>query len=253
MRISAASWRAYTKRLAAIDAAAGEKMRQYIERYGLTDTDRLIRYAFALATRYGEASAALAAEMYDAIAALSGVAVPPAAAAPTAGYGETAAAMYATADTGNPEQVAAAMERLVKLPGADTMLQNAIRDGAEFAWIPSGDTCAFCLALASRGWQEASQAVLKGNHAEHIHGNCDCTFSVRFDPFTDVAGYDNGRRYRDMYESAEGRSSQDKINALRRKFYAENSDEINAQKRSAYEKRRELNSPAAEETDAGEV
>ena len=35
---------------------------------------------------------------------------------------------------------------------------------------------------------------------------------------------------------------------MRRDFYAENREEIRAQQNSAYEKRIELNSPAAEET-----
>ena len=251
MTISARQWQAFITRLAEINAAAGAKMRAYIDRHGLADADALIRYAYALATRYGEAGASLAADMYDAIAALSGVSVPTAAVAPTAAYGDTAAAMYATAGTGSPERVVAAVERLVKLPAADTMLRNAIRDKGEFAWIPSGDTCAFCLAVASRGWQNASPKILKGGHAEHIHGNCDCMFAVRFDPYTEVAGYDGGRRYREMYDDAEGRSAQDKINAMRRKFYAENAEEINEQKRSAYEKQRERESSAAEEGDAG--
>ena len=249
MTVSAKTWSAFVKRLAGINAKAGAEMRAYIAHHGLEDTDALIRYAYALATKYGEASAALAAEMYDAIAALSGASLPPAVVAPTAAYGDTAAAMYATAATGSPEQVAAAIERLVKLPGADTMLYNAIRDRAEFAWIPSGDTCAFCIALASRGWQEASEKVLKGGHAEHIHGNCDCMFMVRHDPYTEVAGYDDGRRYREMYDDAEGGSSNAKINAMRRKIYAQNSEEINEQKRSAYEKRRERESSAGGELD----
>ena len=251
MTVSAKTWSAFVKRLAGINAKAGAEMRAFIAHNGLEDTDALIRYAYALATKYGEASAALAAEMYDAVAALSGASLPPAVVAPTAAYGDTAAAMYATAATGSPEQVAAAIERLVKLPGADTMLYNAIRDRAEFAWIPSGDTCAFCIALASRGWQEASEKVLKGGHAEHIHGNCDCMFMIRHDHFTEVEGYDDGRRYREMYDDAEGGSSKAKVNAMRRKFYAQNSEEINEQKRSAYEKRRERESSAAEETDVG--
>ena len=251
MTISARTWQAFTERLAAINAAAGAEMRRYIDRYGLADSAALIRYAYALVTRYGEASAALAADMYDAITALSGVSVPPAVAAPTAAYGDAAAAMYATAASESPEQVISAVERLTKLPGADTMLKNAIRDKAEFAWIPSGDTCAFCLAVASRGWQRASQKALKNGHAEHIHGNCDCMYAVRYDSYTDVAGYDNGSRYREMYDDAEGRTPADKINAMRRKFYEQNSEEINAQKRDAYEKRRERESSAAEEGDAG--
>ena len=251
MTISSKTWQAFIQRLAKINATAGDEMRKYIARYGLEDSQALVRYAYALATKYGEASASLAADMYDAISALSGVSLPPAAAAATATYGDTAAAMYATAATGSPEQVISALERLTKLPGADTMLQNAIRDKAEWAWIPSGDTCAFCLAIASRGFQPASKKVLKGGHAEHIHGNCDCMFFIRHDPYTTVAGYGNGERYREMYNDAEGRTPADKINALRRKFYEENAEEINEQKRSAYEKRRERESSAAEEGDAG--
>lgn len=251
MTISASTWQAFVRRLRAINDAAGSAMRDYIRVHGFADTDALIRYAYALATKYGEASAALAAEMYDAISELSGVSVPAAVVAPTATYGETAAAMYATSATESPEQVISAIERLTKLPGADTMLQNAIRDEGQWAWIPSGDTCAFCITLASQGWVDASKTVLKGNHAQHIHGNCDCMFMIRHDPFTTVEGYDDGSRYREMYDDAEGRSSRDKINALRRQFYAENSEEINEQKRSAYAKQQERESSAAEEGDAG--
>ena len=46
------------------------------------------------------------------------------------------------------------------------MLKNALRDGAEFAWVPNGDTCAFCMTLASRGWQRASKRAIKNGHAE---------------------------------------------------------------------------------------
>jgi hypothetical protein len=144
--------------------------------------------------------------------------------------------------------MANAIGRLVKQTGADTTLKNALRDGAEFAWIPSGDTCAFCITLASRGWQKASKAAIKGGHAEHIHANCDCTYAIRFDSSTNVRGYDPDK-YREMYDDADGSSPKPKINAMRREFYAENKEEINEQKRSAYEKRQELNSSAAEETD----
>ena len=98
---------------------------------------------------------------------------------------------------------------------APTTLQNALRDGAEFAWIPAGETCAFCLTLASNGWQRASKQAIKKGHAEHIHSNCDCAYAVRFNSRTNVAGYDPDR-YRSMYRHAEGRTPQDKINSMRR-------------------------------------
>jgi uncharacterized protein VirK/YbjX len=101
------------------------------------------------------------------------------------------------------------------------------------------------LTLASRGWQTASKGAIKNGHAEHIHGNCDCAYAVRFNEKTNYAGYDPDK-YLAMYNSTSGTPNQ-KINAMRRKAYAENKEEINAQKRSAYEKRKELNSSEAEE------
>jgi len=52
-----------------------------------------------------------------------------------------------------------------------------------------------------------------------------------------VAGYDPAR-YLAAYESAEGRTYQEKLNSLRRAHYAENRKKITAQKRAAYAARK---------------
>lgn len=206
----------------------------------------LISYAYALVVKYGEGSAAVACQLYDEIAELSGVAVPPAVPADIPSYSEVAKAINGTIKTSeNEEYVSSTVGRLVKQVGQDTTMQNALRDGAEAAWIPSGDTCAFCIALASRGWQRVTQKTLKNGHAEHIHANCDCAYGVRFDSTFSVGGYDPDK-YLDIYNDAGGN-----INAMRRDFYAENSDEINAQKRSAYAKMRAREYSSAEELNTG--
>ena len=51
-------------------------------------------------------------------------------------------------------------------------------------------------------------------------------------------GYDPDKYLR-IYENADGDSSQDKINAIRRDMYQQNKDKINAQKREAYARRKE--------------
>ena len=104
--------------------------------------------------------------------------------------------------------------------------------------MPHGDTCPFCITLASRGWQKASKKALEGGHAEHIHANCDCEYAVRFDSRTTVAGYDPDKYLR-QYANAGG-----DINAMRREQYAANKDAINAQKRAAYAARKENGLPA---------
>lgn len=248
--VSATAWKAYISRLSALNKAAADAMLAYIRKYGYEDIDGMIAYAYGVATKYGEGAAALAAQMYDAIAELSGQVVDVAIPAATPSYQQVAKTVQGVAkQSQNENMMANAIGRLVKQTGADTTLQNALRDGAEFAWIPAGDTCAFCITLASRGWQRASRNAIKGGHAEHIHANCDCTYAIRFDSSTNVRGYDP-ERYREMYDNADpGGSPKDKINAMRREFYAENAEEINEQKRDAYEKRKERESSAAEEDD----
>lgn len=246
--IGTREWQAYIRRLSALNSKAANAMKKYVQTVGFADTEALIRYAYALATKYGEGAAALSAAMYDATAALEGALVAPAVPAATASYHTVAKTVTGITNVSeNVEMISSAVGRLVKQAGADTTLQNALRDGAEFAWIPAGDTCAFCITLASRGWQRASKRAIKGGHAEHIHSNCDCTYAIRFNSKTNVRGY-HPSEYRAMYDSADGSTPDEKINAMRRRFYQENKDEINAQKRSAYEKRQELNSSAAEET-----
>lgn len=226
MTISEKTWVEYITRLSRLNETAGQKMADYIERYGTVDTDALISYAQALVQKYGEGSAELACQMYDAMAEASGAEIPPAEPAEPADHGETAMMVNATKQS--PPLLQSGVSRLVKRTAADTTLKNAIRDGAEWAWVPHGDTCPFCITLASRGWQRASKKALKGDHAEHIHANCDCEYAIRFDSRTSIAGY-NPDKYLDQYYDHGG-----DINAMRRAQYARNKDKINAQKRAAY-------------------
>ena len=227
MQITAKTWNEYITRLSRLNQKAGQLMRQYIDTHGTGDADALITYAAALVTKYGEGSAELACQMYDALAEAANAGVPAAEPAVPADYGEVARMVNATKNQ-NPANLPNGVSRLVKRAGADTTLKNAVRDGAEWAWVPHGDTCPFCITLASNGWQKASSKVLKGGHAEHIHANCDCEFAIRFDHNTTVAGYDPDK-YLAQYNAAGG-----DINKMRRIDYAARKDAINAQKRAAY-------------------
>ena len=218
MRVSANDWQRYIEKLSRINSTAAELMQAYIDQHGTDDNAALVRYAYALATKYGEASGSLTCEMYDAIAEASGKNVPPAEMADTATFSETAKAVNGTI-INQRNSVPQTVGRLVKQTSADTMLKNALRDGAKFAWIPHGDTCAFCITLASRGWQYMSKSALKNGHAEHIHANCDCEYAISFDAHPQVDGYDP-EKYREIYNNADGDTPNEKINAIRRMQYA---------------------------------
>lgn len=230
MKITEKAWIEYINRLSQVNRKAGTQMRQYIEQHGTDNTDALITYAAALVNKYGEGCAELACQMYDAVADASGVIVPAAEPAEIAGDSEIAKMVHGTKNS--PPLLQSGVSRLVKQAGADTTLKNALRDDAEWAWVPHGDTCAFCITLASRGWQRASDKALKGGHAQHIHANCDCEYAIRFNANTTVAGYDP-EKYLQQYEDAGG-----DINAMRRANYAEHKDIINAKKRAAYAARK---------------
>lgn len=236
MTITEQEWSRYIQTLRKLSDAVADKVKTYVDRHGVDNTKELIDYSYALVTEYGEGAAALSAQMYDILAELEGRYLEPAEPAPTASYGEVAKAVNGTLKTSvNSGEISGAVSRWVKMAGSDTTIKNSIRDGAEFAWIPRGDTCPFCLTLASRGWQKASKKALKNGHAEHIHANCDCQYAVRFDSKSKVAGYDPDK-YKKMYYEAEGNTPSEKINALRRMQYEENKDMINARKRAAYAK-----------------
>lgn len=261
MTISDESWSKYISDLRKVNDEAARLMLEFMDLHrdpdGLWNSrevrQAIIQYAYGLSSKYGEAAAELACEMYDAVGALSDVIIPAAVPAEVPTYADIAKAVNGTLkQSSNLEMVASAVARQVKMVSVDTVMQNALRDGAEWAWIPHGDTCAFCITLASRGWQKASKKALKGGHAEHIHANCDCTYAVRFNSRTDVQGYDPDK-YKRMYYDApldgQRATGKNRINAMRREFYVDNKETINAQKRSAYAKRQELNSSKAEEAD----
>lgn len=226
MKLTQAAWDDYISRLSRLNQKAGQLMREYMDGHPEADTDALIRYAYALVTKYGEGSAELACQMYDALAEAQGVTLPAAEPAPTATYGEVTGMVKATQDS--PANLQSGVSRMVKQAGADTTVHNAIRDGAEWAWVPHGDACPFCRMLASNGWQRASKNLLKKGHAQHIHANCDCEFAVRFSRDFNISGYDP-EEYLRQYREAGG-----DVNAWRRIDYAARKDVINTQKRAAY-------------------
>ena len=245
--ITQAQWKRYITRLRQLNEKAEEEFKKYVsDNLGYANIERqnLIDTAYAIANKYGESSAALSAEMYDAIAELSGANVPAAVPAEIS-YHDVAKTVNGTIkNTGSEKELARNVSLLVKKAGTDTTLSNAYRDGpkgkgskrkhsgAQVAWVPTGDTCSFCLLLASKGWVNQTDWGSK-NHKDHIHANCDCTYAVRFDNKSSVEGYDPDK-YKEIYENAEGETRNEKFKSLSRAYRERNKERINFQKREAY-------------------
>lgn len=239
-KITLEEWARYRDMLAQINQKAADEFRDYFFKgstaKGLFDVtrDETVNLAYGLITKYGEASSALACQFYDEIAELEGIILPTAEPADVVSIGYVNNAVNNTIEKfgDDVEKVSNLVNQLTKKAGQDTMMKNAVRDKAEFAWVPAGVTCAFCLTLASNGWQTAKAT----SHAEHIHSNCDCAYAIRHTKSTTFESY-KPEEYFKLYDDADGNSPKAKINSMRREQYQENKEEINRQKREAYAKR----------------
>lgn len=259
MQISTKAWMEYIRKMRAISEEAANKMQRYIQLNGFGDDKALLDYAYSLATHYGEAIGALAATMYEATALAQNVIIAPAQLAPTPEYGEVAKAIHGTMKTSN-DLVSKTVGRIVKQTGTETTLMNAQRDGAYFAWVPTGsETCPYCIMLAATGWHRAGKKTLRGKYSGHIHANCDCQYAVDFRGDMKIDGYNPGKldsMISDVFKGemdadmllestwSHGKRNNMQLNQLRRHLRMENKDVINAQKREAYARRKE--SKAAE-------
>lgn len=241
--ISKKQWQRYVEKLAAVNATASRLMVEYVEKYGTDDRDALIRYAFAVSQRYGTAAAELACQMFDYTAKLNGLSIADAEPADLSTYEETAIAVNGSLK--NNKKVWDAISILVKLAAVNTTLKNGTKYGAKFAWIPFGETCPYCLMIAAKGWQTSNDIAPNG-HAEHIHGNCNCTFSVSWDEgTTSVEGYEPNTIASDFLDAAEGADADTRlslgnksmINAYRRVLDGRRREEINQRAREAYHAR----------------
>lgn len=169
---------------------------------GGLDRQTVLEYAYALVQKYGQASGELACMFYEQIAEAQNVIIPPAEMAALPEFGEVAKAVNGAIKQ-TEKNAPGAVERLTKQVGADTMLQNAKRDGAYFAWVTAGDTCAYCMMMSAIGWQKAGKNTLNGNHAEHIHAHCDCQYVVDFKGDLKVDGYDPEGMQKDIMQIAD--------------------------------------------------
>lgn len=92
-----------------------------------------------------------------------------------------------------------ARDTIVRNLGMETAVDNV-----GYARVPVGDTCAFCIMLASRGFVYTSKkAAVRTRTGEKYHDNCNCV-AVPFHKADTIPGYtDELRKYEQMYFEAD--------------------------------------------------
>ena len=151
----------------------------------------LVGFMQDLNDQYGSVSSTVAADWFDEIRETSNVpgvfrsfaadAVPAVQVAGSTGW--------ALSTSDGLAALLGVSDRLIKQAGRDTIAFNVDRDArASYARVPRGDTCAFCLMLASRGPVYGSKR--SAGEGNKYHSDCDCV-AVPIYRDTDLpSGYD---------------------------------------------------------------
>ena len=170
--------------------------------------------AAAVIWSYGDNASAIAAELYDELAALEGANVPSAIMEEAASLDEIESSVnYNTRSAFDmqdgklkpiDDKLHSAVESMVvgrvNRMANGTIHTNALRDHVTYARVPtSSNPCAFCVMLASRGFVYTSKKSALGSMTRY-HDHCSCRAVPSFDG-TGLEGYDE-QKYLDMYNDA---------------------------------------------------
>lgn len=99
--------------------------------------------------------------------------------------------------------------------------------GGRWCRVPVGDTCAWCMMLASQGAWYLSEESALGASPDHYHEGCDCKAVYHADAES-IQGYSDLVKYKTMYYDAD---NDRRANASGREKYPEElSDRVNAAK-----------------------
>ena len=121
---------------------------------------------------YGEVTATLAADRFEDLTGLPAVMVRPVDPERAEARMRWAVGPLFDGDGDAWGRLVLLVDELVKQPGRSTMIRSAREHGIRYARVPVGDTCAFCLMLASRGAVYAS--ATSAGAGRKFHGDCSC-------------------------------------------------------------------------------
>lgn len=171
----------------------------------------VIALATAIGEKYSILGSELGAQWYDLCSELAGIECDPAEIAPIDTDTLNAMAEGAAASA-KPGMIANAFESYLQNVINDSIRRtgdaNLWRDyerglsGGKWCRVPVGDTCAWCLMLASNGaWYKSKETAL-GENGDHYHSNCNCIAVYHADAES-IRGYEKLAQYKRMYYDAD--------------------------------------------------
>ena len=174
--------------------------------------EEVMAEATRIAQKYAMLGAELGAQWYDLCTELAGIKADAAEwdKTPDAVIEARAQSAMDRADTDNARDIFGNyLENIINDSVRRTGSANLWRDyergltPGKWARVPVGDTCAWCLMLASQGAWYVSEESALGKEAGHYHDDCDCVAVFHADPES-IRGYsDRLFKYKEMYYDAE--------------------------------------------------
>lgn len=189
-----------------VQMAVKEFSRLYME--GMT-AEEVVDLMTLVAEKYGILGSELGAQWYDLCSRLANIDADPAELQPVdAEATRRRAQWHLEHNTGAQQAVGNFLESIIQDSIRSTGSANLWRDytrglvSGRWARVPIGDTCAWCIMLASQGAWYVSEESALGKEAGHYHDSCDCVAVYHADPDS-IPNYSNLMQYKQMYYDAE--------------------------------------------------
>ena len=192
-----------------LQSAALDEFAEYLYE-GITQ-EEIIDVAVSVAQKYSMLGAELGAQWYDLCSELAGLDVEPAELSTSnlETLDSRAAAFAETVDKGALQAAFNSflqneINNSIRITGNANLWRDYERGKAPGKWarVPVGDTCAWCLMLASQGAWYLSEESALGQSSDHYHDGCDCKAVYHADAES-IAGYTKLDEYKHMYYDAE--------------------------------------------------
>lgn len=214
--------------------AAVDEFMEYV--YDGMSIEEVIDAASTVAAKYSYLGCELGAQWYDLCSELAGVDAEPAELPEV----DSEAIKSRTRDAFEKSQQPTVqgvfndfMQNIINDSVRKTGSANLWRDyergiaGGRWCRVPVGDTCAWCMMLASQGAWYVSEESALGSSPDHYHEGCDCKAVYHADAES-IQGYSDLAKYKKMYYDAD---NDRRANASGREKYPEElSDRVKAAK-----------------------